>query len=123
LPARISKEEAGLWGANENGDYLGKSQKNHPVGIQNASEVKARILKNATEDRIVKVQVYKSPIPLDEHPLEPCIVLDPFGGSGTTAQVAMEHGRTAIMVELNRESLPLINERISKTEPTLNLPV
>lgn len=43
--------------------------------------------------------------------IEPCIlagsrpgdiVLDPFGGSGTTAGVALKHGRRAIMCELNR---------------------
>ncbi len=40
----------------------------------------------------------------------PATVLDPFGGSGTTAQVAARLGRHCILVELNREYLPLITE-------------
>ncbi len=44
----------------------------------------------------------------------PCTVLDPFGGSGTTGQVASEEGRNALLIELNPEYRALINERISK---------
>lgn len=53
--------------------------------------------------------------------IEPCIlagsrpgdiVLDPFMGSGTTAQVALQHGRQYIGCELNQEYEPLIDERI-----------
>lgn len=41
------------------------------------------------------------------------IVLDPFMGSGTTAQVAMQHGRQYLGCELNPEYGPLQQERIS----------
>lgn len=41
-------------------------------------------------------------------------VLDPFGGSGTTAQVAIEEGRKAILVELNPAYATLAIERIGK---------
>lgn len=60
--------------------------------------------------------------------IEPCIlagcpkggvVLDPFGGSGTTAAVANEHNRDAILCELNPEYIPLIKERLSKVQPFL----
>ena len=47
------------------------------------------------------------------------VVLDPFGGSGTTAEVAMEEGRNAILCELNPEYIPLIKERLSKVQPFL----
>ncbi len=52
--------------------------------------------------------------------IKPCIlagsraadtVLDTFGGSGTTAQVALQLGRKAIVCELNDEYLPLIERR------------
>ena len=55
--------------------------------------------------------------------IEPCIlagsrpgdlVLDPFMGSGTTAQVALQHGRRAIGCELNAEYLPLISQRTAQ---------
>lgn len=42
------------------------------------------------------------------------VVLDPFGGSGTTAQVAMEHGRSAILCELNPDYVPLIKKRLER---------
>jgi site-specific DNA-methyltransferase (adenine-specific) len=53
--------------------------------------------------------------------IEPCvlagcpkggIVLDPFGGSGTTAGVALKHGRDALLIELNPEYVELIDKRI-----------
>ena len=54
--------------------------------------------------------------------IEPCVlagcpesgtVLDPFGGSGTTAQVANGHNRNAIICELNDEYIDIAIERIS----------
>lgn len=47
------------------------------------------------------------------------MVLDPFGGSGTTAMVALENGRRATLIELNPEYIPLIHARCSK--PKFNL--
>jgi len=53
--------------------------------------------------------------------IEPCIlagsrfgdtVLDPFGGSGTTAGVALKHGRKAVLCELNPEYAALVPARI-----------
>ena len=53
--------------------------------------------------------------------VEPCIlagsrpgdiVLDPFGGSGTTGMVAAQHGRDAILCELNESYVPLMEQRI-----------
>jgi site-specific DNA-methyltransferase (adenine-specific) len=54
--------------------------------------------------------------------IEPCIlagcpvggvVLDPFGGSGTTAGVALAHGREAVVCELNAEYADLMPARIA----------
>lgn len=56
--------------------------------------------------------------------IKPCIlagsrpgdtVLDPFGGSGTTGQVAIELGRKAILIELNPEYAELIRRRTAIT--------
>ena len=53
--------------------------------------------------------------------IEPCIlagcpvggtVLDPFGGSGTTAGVALKHGRNAILCELNPSYAALVPGRV-----------
>ena len=57
--------------------------------------------------------------------IEPCIVagsrpgdivLDPFIGSGTTAQVALEHGRAYLGCELNADYKAMQDERISKAK-------
>lgn len=40
-------------------------------------------------------------------------ILDPFGGSGTTGEVAQQEGRRAILIELNPEYSKLYKERIS----------
>lgn len=54
--------------------------------------------------------------------IEPCIlatcppagvVLDPFGGSGTTAGVAILHNRNAVICELNEEFAALIPDRVA----------
>lgn len=47
------------------------------------------------------------------------IVLDPFGGSGTTGKVALELNRQPILIELNPEYGNLINERVC--QPRLDL--
>jgi DNA modification methylase len=56
--------------------------------------------------------------------IEPCIlagsrpddiVLDPFMGSGTTAAVALQHGRQYLGCELNENYKPLQDERILKS--------
>ena len=57
--------------------------------------------------------------------IEPCvlagsrpgdIVLDPFMGSGTTAQVALQHGRRYLGCELNPEYKVLIDKRLELVE-------
>jgi DNA modification methylase len=49
------------------------------------------------------------------------VVLDPFGGSGTTGAVAEQHGRNAILIELNAAYLPLQHERLAKVQPVLGV--
>ena len=47
----------------------------------------------------------------------PCTVFDPFTGSGTTAVVAMTHGRNYIGTELNPEYVKLAEARIAEEVP------
>ena len=42
-------------------------------------------------------------------------VLDPFAGSGTTGQVALELGRKAVLIELNPAYIELIHQRTNVT--------
>ena len=55
--------------------------------------------------------------------IEPCVlagcpkggtVLDPFGGSGTTAEVALKNGRSVVLNELNPEYIKLAEARIAE---------
>jgi DNA modification methylase len=57
--------------------------------------------------------------------IRPCIlagcpvngtVLDPFGGSGTSGEVALEEGRNAILIELNPEYITLAHKRLAGTQ-------
>ncbi len=41
-------------------------------------------------------------------------ILDPFGGAGTTALVAKENGRNAILIELNPEYIKIAEKRLSQ---------
>ncbi|MEK6832813.1 MAG: site-specific DNA-methyltransferase [Nanoarchaeota archaeon] len=58
--------------------------------------------------------------------IEPCVlascpidgvVLDPFAGSGTTGQVAIENKRKYILIELNPEYIKYIEERLNISKP------
>ena len=42
------------------------------------------------------------------------IILDPFAGSGTTGQVALEEERNTLLIELNPEYIKLIENRLNK---------
>jgi len=46
------------------------------------------------------------------HSWRPGVVLDPFGGSGTTGMVATGHGRDAILVDIDERNADLARERI-----------
>ena len=43
------------------------------------------------------------------------VVLDPFGGSGTTGQVSLELGRRALLIELNPDYAKIIDKRTAIT--------
>ncbi|MCL4109835.1 UNVERIFIED_CONTAM: hypothetical protein GTU68_059582 [Idotea baltica] len=47
------------------------------------------------------------------------LVLDPFAGSGTTGEVAVELGRKAVLIELNPEYGKLIEQRLGNVTPGL----
>ena len=103
------------WGADANGEYNGKATKDFKAhGAEDASEVKARIIDNMTKEKKKNIIVYVSDLPLDEHPVTPAVVLDPFSGSGTSGIVAAEHGRSYIGIELNPEYAALSETRIKQ---------
>jgi len=46
------------------------------------------------------------------------LVLDPYGGSGTTMKVARDINRSSIIYEINRKYLDLIKEKIEWGQKT-----
>lgn len=42
------------------------------------------------------------------------VVLDPFGGSGTVAEVALKHGREYVLIDLNPKYVELQKERLAR---------
>ena len=42
------------------------------------------------------------------------VILDPFGGSGTTGLVANNLGRDAILIELNKEYVEIAKKRLGE---------
>jgi len=55
-----------------------------------------------------------------EASVAPCTVLDPFGGSGRTAMVALARGRDAILCEINPEYAQLARDQIENDAPLFN---
>jgi len=53
----------------------------------------------------------------------PCVVLDPFLGSGTTAKVALDLGRGAVGIELNPEYAAMAERRCASAVAQLRLAI
>ncbi len=108
-------------GADSSGEYRGKARKDFEgAKIQNASDVKRRILDGMRE----RVTTGWRRMCDCKAKTVPCIVLDPFLGSGTTAAVAKRLGRDWIGIELSAESVELARKRIRETsfEPDMFRP-
>jgi DNA modification methylase len=102
-------------GADANGEYNGTAQKDYVAArAQNASEVKARILAGMRERKTVG---WKPTCDCALSSIDPCVVLDPFAGSGTTGMVALQEGRHAILCELNPSYVTLIEKRCAIATP------
>lgn len=98
-------------GADSDGGYDGQATKDYETaGAQDASATKARILAGMVETRTIG-WVTDCACPVSD-PV-PCVVLDPFSGSGTTAATAHTLGRIGVGVEPNPEYVVLALERLA----------
>lgn len=105
-------------GGNESGEYHGKATKDYASAkAEDPSEVKARILRGMVTRKTVG---WEPTCKCDAGEPIPCTVLDNFGGSGTTGLVALELGRSAILLELNPEYAAIARDRTNIT-PGLSL--
>ena len=63
-------------------------------------------------DRATRVTGYACACPEPTAPTRPAVVLDPFGGTGTTAMVARALGRFGVSMDLSRDYLRLAQWRV-----------
>ncbi|MCQ8240548.1 DNA-methyltransferase [Rhizosaccharibacter radicis] len=98
-------------GGDASGGYAGQSTKGHAAaGVQDASDVKRRILAGMVEKRTTGWRPLCACVGAARRR---CTVLDPFGGAGTTALVADRLGRDAVHVELNPSYAAMARERLA----------
>jgi DNA modification methylase len=132
VPADPSK-----WGIPKNGKYTGKTKKDY-------TKAKAQV-PSAIKQRLAAKLLSGEPITRNAHSVwsiakpsfqgnhcavmpkilaEQCLlagskegdwVLDPFGGSGTTALAAVENKRNSILIELNSEFIETAKKRFKDT--------
>jgi DNA modification methylase len=114
------------WKGNEERDYVSGKQ-NHFSKYIGTEKSKQDALKGRNKRNVWTIttkpckEAHFATFPKDL--IEPCIkagcpeggvVLDPFGGSGTTGIVAKQFNRTAILIELNPEYIEIAKKRIDK---------
>lgn len=92
------------------------------VGIPGAvsgdgSNKRGRMKGNLRDTKTRMIKGWAPTCNCDPHDPVPCVVLDPFSGSGTTGYVANREGRNFVGLDLNPEYLPLAEERITGMPP------
>jgi site-specific DNA-methyltransferase (adenine-specific) len=69
---------------------------------------------NSVAGVAVKTLGWKQSCKCEPHEPVPCVVLDPFAGSGTTLAVAKSLGRWSVGIELNPEYIALAERRVAE---------
>jgi DNA modification methylase len=87
--------------------YTGFNARYKEKQVQNASDVKRRILEGMRE----RMSTWVPGCTCGGEPV-PCVVLDPFAGSGTVAKVTRELGRSSVSIEINPAYVEMIKKRM-----------
>lgn len=53
----------------------------------------------------------------------PCVVLDPFSGTGTAGEVALKYGRSYVGIELNPKHVAFSRERLARATEEFSAPI
>ncbi len=103
-------------GADSDGEYRGEGTKGYEnAGVQNPSDVKRRTLAGMRTRLTAGWRLGCDHI----GSTVPCVVLDPFCGSGTVLEVARGLGLRSIGIELKPEYVKLARERCRADTPDL----
>jgi hypothetical protein len=112
------REHQAACGADTTGGYAGTAQKDYATaGAQNASDVKRRILEGM---RVKKTTGWAQTCRCPALQPMPCLVLDCFGGAGTTAVAATALGRDSVMIDLKADYAALMRKRIGDSAQVLD---
>lgn len=95
-----------------NPTYTGFNQR-YKEKQQNASDVKRRVLAGMVEKKTV---AWQPTCECGETETVPCVVLDPFMGSGRTLQVARDLMRDSIGIDLNHDYILLARKELRLNE-------
>jgi len=68
--------------------------------------------KSGFPEKLIEVAIKVSTLPRD-------VILDPFCGTGTTGVVALRNGRSFIGIEIKKDKIPLIEQRLTRIDTTL----
>jgi hypothetical protein len=99
-------------GGDANGLYHGAAVKDYgSARAEDASSVKARILAGM---RTRKTTGWRPTCACAAGDPQPCLILDPFTGSGTTGLVAKKHGRSFVGCELKEDYAAMAEDRIGE---------
>ena len=97
------------WEDTQQGFLTGAQRAKPKPPILPEDEIHERECERISRERIELLTAW------EPYPANPCIVLDPFAGSGTVGQVARGLGRSAILIEIKEEYATLIRKRVDMT--------
>jgi len=98
-----------------------KNERRLPTGAHSRKTTLASIVGNKDPERHVtsaKTIGWKPGCECNAGAPVPCTVLDPFGGTGTTAAAALSKNRRAITIELNPEYVEFIRRKCKRAIAT-----
>jgi len=103
------------------GGTTGKNWHNHDNDkFQGMSQRKDNLMKEGRDGSYYRKTIgWEKTCQCETDEIEPCIVLDPFMGSGTTGLVAHQEGRGFIGIEIKQEYIKMAEKRVGKLEPSL----
>lgn len=98
-------------------DYKANYEKREPAHAPNNEP--SKVDSTGWKPPIIKQKGWQPTCKCDLEP-EPCVVLDPFAGSGTVGKVAKRLGRRSILVELKEEYCEMTVKQVCQQELALS---